>query len=151
MRNMSLLATDKCIFIEGKRRFQLTINVRERLLSCLSSGVFVLRPSQVTVIGRHNRGHDCEWWWQRGWWWSWQLIFSGNVPCAGPRAKCFPWIISWNSHHYLMHHYPHFTDAETGVRENTLLHIASLGNEQSQAVSPQSQQLNILFLNLNYF
>lgn len=43
---------------------------------------------------------------------SWSSLETCHV-LGRPCAKCFPWIISWNSHHYLMVHYLHFTDAET--------------------------------------
>lgn len=94
-----------------------------------------------------------ERWWQRWWWWWWQLVFSGNMPCARLCAKCFSWIISLNSHHYITHCYPCFTDADTEVNEGKFLAPGCLSREWTKtADSPhQTQQLNILFLNLNYF
>lgn len=138
-------------FMKGKRRFQLLFTSKERLPSCLSLGAFVLRPSQVTASEWHKGGRvmnednrDAEEG-DGGWAFLQRFHGPGSVLSASHGLSHWILIITWCIIIFTLQM------QKLGLMKiNDSLKFASLGNEQTQAASPKSKQLNMLFLNLNY-
>lgn len=155
MRKLSLLATDKLIYMDVKRRFSVEwifMPKREKVLSCLSLGTFMPRPSQDTVIEWHNRRHvmndddeddddgDSRW--------PSLKMYHVLGPVLSASYGLCHWILAATCCIIIL-----TLQLQTLrlVKINKYLQVGSPGNEQTQAVSPKRQWLKILFLNLNYF
>lgn len=124
---------------------------KERLLSCLSLGAFVLRSSQVmasewhkgdVVMNEDNKDDEDG---DGGWAFLQRSHGSGSGLSA-----------SHGLSHWILIIIRCITILTLQMQKlglmkvNDSLKFASLGNEQTQAVSPKSKQLNMLFLNLNF-